>query len=99
MITTIEKFVEAAGGIDATAQHFGVVRTAVYNWEARGRFPGWALPKAQLLAQTNSWALSPALFTATKPQPRDTKVTTPAKLKPKSKVRGRARKISLSAAE
>lgn len=91
MITSIEKFVEAAGGVDATAQHFGVVRTAVYNWEARGRFPGWALPKAQHLAQTNKWALSPELFTATKPQPR--------KPGPRTKAKTRGRKATLHAAE
>lgn len=93
MITSIDQFVKAAGGIDATAEHFGVVRTAVYNWEARGRFPGWALPKAQHLAQTNKWALSPQLFTATKPQPRTTKPGQKSKAKP------RGRRISQVAAE
>lgn len=91
MITTIEQFVKAAGGRTPTASAFGVVDHAVSNWQKRGHFPGWAVPRAMQIAQTNNWAIAPELITASKPERRRA-------AKPAQRAKAR-RKARLQAAE
>lgn len=70
MITTVAQFVTAVGGRTPTAEQFGVVNNAVSNWQKRGHFPGWAVPRVMQIAQTNRWAIAPELITASKPSKR-----------------------------
>lgn len=96
MITTVPEFVVKCGGRTPTAKEFGVVDHAVSNWQKRGHFPGWAVPRVMQIAQTNNWAIAPELLTASKPARRRPESNKAAQ---KVKSRGRRRKISLSAAE
>lgn len=75
MITTVEEYIDAIGGLKTAVKVFDAGSTSICNWRARDRFPPWAKARALEIARTNKMRVDPRLFEITRPKPAVTPIS------------------------
>ena len=56
---SVSEFVQILGGNDEAAAIFKVTAPAICNWKKWNRFPAWALPTVNALAQKHKIEIAP----------------------------------------